>query len=71
MNYFQYQEDLKIIGGAPYVLYNRDFLYYLMRQVMAAIKKHKYKRPYPESGSRTVRVIDHPFLFGDSKVDID
>lgn len=45
----------------PYVLYNRDSFYYLMRQVIAAIKKHKYKRPYPESGLKTVRVIDQPF----------
>lgn len=63
------------INVLPYVLYNREYLYYTMRQVVAAIKKHKYKRPYPESGPKTVRMVDsaHSFLFGigGNKADID
>lgn len=60
----------------PYVLYNREFLYYVMRQVIAAIKKHKYKRPYPESGPKTVRMVDNSaraWLSGvrDNRADID
>lgn len=62
------------INVLPYVLYNREFLYYVMRQVVAAIKKHYYKRPYPESGPRTVSMVDtRPFLFGvgNRRADID
>lgn len=60
----------------PYVLYNREFLYYIMRQVIAAIKKQKYERPYPESGPKTVRMVDnsaHAWLFGvgDNRADRD
>lgn len=40
----------------PYLVHPPEFLYYTLRQVEAAIKKHKYKRPYPESGSKTIRV---------------
>src|SRR3989338_1862316 len=47
------------INVLPYVLYNREYLCYTMRQVAAAIKKHKYKRPYPESGPKTVRMVDN------------
>ena len=60
----------------PYVLYNREFLSYVMRQVIAAIKKHKYKRPYPESGPKTVRMVDNSARawlsgVGDNRADID
>ncbi|OHC05961.1 MAG: hypothetical protein A3J92_05525 [Planctomycetes bacterium RIFOXYC2_FULL_41_27] len=60
----------------PHVLYNPEFLYYVMRQVIAAIKKHKYKRPYPESGPKTVRMVDNSARawlsgVGDNRADID
>ena len=60
----------------PHVLYNLEFLYYVMRQVIAAIKKHKYKRPYPESGPKTVRMVDNSARawlsgLGDNRADID
>lgn len=60
----------------PYVLYDREYLYYVMRQVIAAIKKHKYKRPYPESGPKTVRMVDNSarawlFGVGDNRADIE
>jgi hypothetical protein len=32
----------------PLVLYDRTFLYYTLRQVEAAIRKHQYRRPYSE-----------------------
>ena len=64
------------INVLPYVLYNREYLCYTMRQVIAAIKKHKYKRPYPESGPKTVRMIDNSARawlsgVGDNRADID
>ncbi|MFN2454067.1 MAG: hypothetical protein ABR577_07580 [Pyrinomonadaceae bacterium] len=42
----------------PYTVYDRQFLYYILRQVEAAIKKHRYVRPYPTSGSQTVQLVD-------------
>ena len=64
------------INVLPYVLYNHEYLYYTMRQVVAAIKKHKYKRPYPESGPKTVRMVDNSARawlsgVGDNRADID
>jgi len=58
----------------PYSLYPEEQLYFLLRQVEAAIKKHKYKRPYPESGPRMTVQTDtkHAWLHGwGSKADID
>ncbi|HHT9108363.1 MAG TPA: hypothetical protein ACFYEF_09360 [Candidatus Wunengus sp. YC63] len=64
------------INVLPYILYDREYLYYTMRQVVAAIKKHKYKRPYPESGPKTVRMVDNSARVwlhgvGDNRADID
>lgn len=58
----------------PYTLYPEQHLYYILRQVEAAIKKHEYKRPYPESGPRMMVQTDmkYAWLHGiGSKTDID
>ena len=55
-----------------YVLYNREFLYYTMRQVVAAIKKHKYEKPNPGVGPRPISIGPiNSFLFMDDTGDID
>jgi hypothetical protein len=49
----------------PFIVYDRQFLYYTLRQLEAAIKKQTYVRPYPTSGTQTVRVVsgeDEPFF---------
>ncbi len=58
----------------PYTLCPEENLYYMSRRVEAAIKKHKYKRPYPEIGQKTVveRDARSAWLFsGDRRADID
>jgi hypothetical protein len=58
----------------PYSLYPEEQLYFILRQVEAAIKKHEYKRPYPESGPRMTVQTDakYAWLHGlGSKTDID
>ena len=47
----------------PYIVYEPEYLYYTLRKVEAAIKKHSYKRPYPESGPKTITVVDRKILF--------
>ena len=32
----------------PLILHDRTFLYYTLRQVEAAVRKHQYRRPYTE-----------------------
>ncbi len=58
----------------PYTVYPKEHAYYAARQVEAAIKKHRYKRPYPGSGRQTVSVTDSKLMWlhgGDERADID
>jgi hypothetical protein len=58
----------------PYSLWPEEQLYFISRQVEAAIKKHEYKRPYPESGPRMTVQTDAKYAWlhrMGSKVDID
>ncbi len=58
----------------PYSLYPEEQLYFILRQVEAAIKKHDYKRPYPESGPRMTVQTDAKYAWlheRGSKTDID
>jgi hypothetical protein len=45
----------------PYLLYDQQTLYYLLRRVEAGIKKKRYKRPYPESMPSTISIRDSEF----------
>jgi hypothetical protein len=62
----------------PYLVYEKSFPYYTLREVEAAIKKMYYVRPYPTTGPQTVNVVqrDRPSLFGfgglsDNRADIE
>jgi hypothetical protein len=59
----------------PFIVYDQQYLYYLLRQVEAAIRKHHYKRPYPETMPATISVnsgFSLPFSgFGDRRTDIE
>lgn len=61
----------------PYIVYEPEYLYYTLRKVEAAIKKHSYKRPYPESGPKTITVVDRKdplsriLGFSSVKADVD
>lgn len=41
---------------APLILHDRTFLYFTLRQVEAAIRKHRYVRPYPQVGPTEVHI---------------
>src|ERR1044072_1656174 len=53
----------------PLVVYDKQYLYYTLRQVEASAKKMTYIRPYPTSGPQTVEVVqrDRPFVFPASR----
>jgi hypothetical protein len=48
---------------APLILHDRTFMYYALRQVEAAIRKHHYVRPYPQQGSMQIQ-IERESLWG-------
>src|SRR5437870_6345669 len=60
---------------APLILHDRDFLYYTLRQVEAAIRKHEYERPRPQSGVVQLQGADPRTglsgLLGGRRADID
>ncbi len=45
-----------------HLLYDQQYVYYLLRQAEAAIKKNKYRRPYPESMPSTIGIRDSHVL---------
>ena len=57
----------------PLVVFDTQYLYYILRKVEAAISKRQYVRPYPSTGSQTVHVSSNlPSFFRSSgKADID
>lgn len=62
---------------SPYLLHDKQFLYYTLREVEASIKKMKYVRPYPTQGTQTVTVVEQDRGFWgfsgvrDNRADID
>ncbi len=45
----------------PHIVYDRQFIYFTLRKVEAAIKKCQYIRPYVPSGPQTIEVVEYPF----------